>query len=219
MVEPQRRRGRPARGGERDRRQEILRAATAEFAELGYDGATVRSIAARAGVDAALVHHYFGSKADLFTAAVDMPMRPDVDVPRLIAGPRDEVGERVVRYVLGIWDDPSHRRRGTALLRTAIGGRGVSPVLTGFIARELVGGVARAVGGEGAPLRASLAATHLVGIMIGRYVVRLPELADADADDIVAWVAPTIQRYLVGDPPAGASDLAVLPAGPAEFTT
>ena len=197
-----RRRGRPRTGEAGDRRAAILRAAAAEFAETGYEGATMRAIAARAGVDSALLHHYFGTKADLFAEAVSFPMRPDREVPRLLEGPREHAGERVVRYVLTAWEDPHVRRRGIAVLRTAIGGRAGSAVLTGFLARELLARVATAIGGDQAPLRASLVASQIVGVLVARYAVRIEPLASADVDELVAWLAPTVQRYLTGDAPA-----------------
>ena len=107
---PKRRRGRP-RAGESDARDRILAAAIEEFGGAGYDGATIRGIAARAGVDSALIHHHFGTKADLFGAVIDAPMRPDLALPEILAGPRDEVGERIVRYVLETWEVPEARRR------------------------------------------------------------------------------------------------------------
>jgi len=112
---PKRRRGRP-RGGATDARERIVAAAVAEFGERGYDGATMRGIAARAEVDAALLHHYFGTKADLFAAAVDVPIRPDRFVPQILAGPREAVGEGIVRFLLG----PSGCGK-TTLLRSIVG--------------------------------------------------------------------------------------------------
>ena len=97
-VPTPKRRGRPR--GRSDSRDRIIAAATDEFGELGYDAATMRGIAARAGVDSALVHHYFGTKADLFTETVGVPIRPDVDIPALLAGDRADFGPHVVRYVL-----------------------------------------------------------------------------------------------------------------------
>lgn len=201
MAEAARRRGRPRAGAAADRRTAILRAASAEFAEAGYDGATMRAIAARADVDPALLHHYFGTKADLFAAAVDVPLRPDIEIPRLLAGPREGLGERVVRYVVETWDDPHFRRRGVALLRTAVGNRAGSGLLVGFLSRELLTRVAEAIGGEDARLRASLAASQIVGLVVARYAVRIEPLASASVDEVVALAGPTIQRYLVGDPP------------------
>ncbi|NJI59754.1 TetR/AcrR family transcriptional regulator [Microbacterium oxydans] len=189
-----RRRGRP-RGGS-DSRARIIASAVDDFAEKGYDGATIRSIAARAGVDSALVHHYFGTKADLFAEAVGIPLRPDVDVPKILAGPRDEVGERLIRYVLEAFEQPEVRRRGVMLLRTAIGSRLTTPLLAGFLSRELLSRVARSLDADDADLRASLVASQIAGMLIARYVLRLPALAAASVDELVARIGPTLQRYL-----------------------
>lgn len=189
-----RRRGRP-RGGS-DSRERILAAAVDDFGEKGYDGATIRSIAVRAEVDSALVHHYFGTKADLFAEAVGIPLRPDVDVPRILAGPREEIGERLIRYVLEAFEQPEVRRRGVMLIRTALGSRLTTPLLAGFLSRELLSKVARAIDEDDADLRASLVASQIAGMLIARYVLRLPPLAAASVEDLVARVGPTVQRYL-----------------------
>ena len=191
---PRRRRGRP-RGGS-DSRARILAAAVDDFGEKGYDGSTIRSIAARAGVDSALVHHYFGTKADLFAEAVGIPLRPDIDVPGILAGPRDEIGERLIRYVLEAFEQPEVRRRGVMLLRTAIGSRLTTPLLAGFLSRELLSRVARSLDVDDAELRASLVASQIAGMLIARYVLRLPALAAASVQDLVDRVGPTVQRYL-----------------------
>jgi AcrR family transcriptional regulator len=192
---PKRRRGRP-RAGESDARERIMAAAIEEFGEAGYDGATIRAISARAGVDSALVHHYFGTKADLFGEVVEAPMRPDLALPEILAGPRDEVGERIARYILDAWEQPEVRRRGVVLLRTAIGNKLTTPLLAGFLSRELLSRIARTLDVPDAELRATLVASQVAGILIARYVLRLPALAEASVDDVVARVGPTIQRYL-----------------------
>ncbi len=198
MVEfaiPQpRRRGRP-RGGS-DARERILAAATDEFGERGYDAATVRAIASRAGVDSALVHHYFGTKADLFAATVDIPIRPDRVIPAILAGPREQVGEDIVRFILEQMEHPDTRKRAVALLRGALGNRLATPLLAGFLQRELIGRIASALDVPDAGLRASLAGSQIAGVLIARYIVQLPALADASVDELVARVGPTIQRYL-----------------------
>ena len=191
---PPRRRGRPR--GVSDSRARIIASAVDDFGEKGYDGATIRSIAARAGVDSALVHHYFGSKADLFAEAVGIPLRPDIDVPGILAGPRDEVGERLIRYVLEAFEQPEVRRRGVMLLRTAIGSRVTTPLLAGFLSRELLSRISRSLDVDDADLRASLVASQIAGMLIARYVLKLPALAAAPVEDLVARVGPTVQRYL-----------------------
>jgi AcrR family transcriptional regulator len=190
------RRGRGRPPGESDARARIAAAAVHEFGEHGYDGATVRGIAARAEVDSALVHHYFGTKADLFAEVTDFPLRPDLEVPRILRGPRDAAGERIVRFVLESFERPGVRRRGVIMLRTAISGKLTAPLLTGFLSRELLPRIAAELDAPDAALRASLVASQIAGLLITRYVVRLPGVADASIDELVARLGPTLQRYL-----------------------
>ncbi|MFK4852088.1 TetR family transcriptional regulator [Microbacterium sp. ZW T6_19] len=189
-----RRRGRP-RGGS-DSRERIIAAAVDEFGEQGYEASTIRAIATRAGVDSALVHHYFGTKADLFAEAVGIPMRPDIDVPGILDGPRDEVGERLVRYVLESFEQPEVRRRGVMLMRTAIGSRLTTPLLAGFLSRELIGRIAKRLAVDDAELRATLVASQIAGMLLTRYVLKLGPIAAVPVDELVARVGPTVQRYL-----------------------
>lgn len=188
-------RGRP-RTGQSDARERILAAARDEFGESGYDGATIRGIAARAGVDPALVHHYFGTKADLFAATVDIPLRPDKAIPAILSGPREAVGESIVRFVLEQMDDPETGKRAAALLRAAIGNKLTTPLLSAFLQRELVGRVARELAAADAVQRASLASSQIAGLLIARYVVQLPALVEATTEELATRVGPTIQRYL-----------------------
>lgn len=189
-----RRRGRPR--GSSNTRAGILAAAADEFAEHGYDAATMRGIAARAGVDAALLHHYFGTKADLFTETIGAPVRPDRALPELLAGDRAELGARIVRYLLEAFEQPDVRKRGIVLLRTAIGNKAATPLLAGFLSRELLGRITDALDSPDAELRASLAASQISGMLITRYVLKLPGIATASVDELVQRVGPTIQHYL-----------------------
>jgi AcrR family transcriptional regulator len=192
--EQRRRRGRP-RGGS-DARARILAAAAEEFAERGYDAATMRGIATRAAVDPALLHHYFGTKADLFTETVGAPLRPDLEIPRLLAGDRERLGEEIVRFVLGRFEQPEVRKRGVMLLRTAIGNKLATPMLAGFLSRELLARIAAEIGGDDAELRASLAASQIAGLLIARYVLKLPGVATATPEELVGRIGPVIQSYL-----------------------
>ncbi|MGO2112910.1 MAG: TetR/AcrR family transcriptional regulator [Pseudoclavibacter sp.] len=191
-----RRRGRP-RGGESDARARILNAAVHEFAEHGYDSATTRGIAARAGVDAASLHHHFGTKADLFAAVIDTPIRPDQIVGRVTDGPVDGMGERLVRVVLGAVESADEGPRAVMLLRTAIGSRLTSPLLAGYLQREVIGPLAAHLGLDDALLRASLAASQIGGLIVARHVLKLPALADASVDEIAPRAGAAIQSYLV----------------------
>ena len=193
---PKRRRGRP-RGGATDARERIIDAAAHEFGEVGYDGATMRGIAARAGVDAALVHHYFGTKADLFAETVDFPLRPDRVIPQILAGPREAVGESILRFVLEQLEDPATRKRAVALLRASLGNRLATPLLAAFLQRELIDRIATSLDVPDAKLRASLVASQIAGLIAARYLAQLPALVEAPIDELVARIGPTVQRYLL----------------------
>ncbi len=198
MTEP-RRRGRPAgaRAGESGTRENILSAARAVFAEQGYDRASVRAIGRRAGVDAALVHHYFGGKEQVFEAAVEVSLAPALGgVPDLLArGPQD-VGERLARYFLAVWENPATRAPLLAVLRSALTNEAAAAVLRGFVLRRVLLRVADELDLPQARLRAEIAASQMVGIALLRYVIKAEPLASAEREEIVAFVAPTLQRYL-----------------------
>ena len=196
-VDPQgrRRRGRP-RKGESDARERILTAATEEFGEHGYDATTTRGIAARAGVDPALLHHHFGTKADLFAASIDAPLRPDLALREILPGPREELGRRIVTFMLGVWESPTVQPRALVLLRTGLGNKHAAPLLAGFLRRELLDKVAASLDLPDAGLRADLVASQIAGLLVARYILRFPDVANASVDELVARVSPTIQRYL-----------------------
>jgi len=199
---PKRRGRRPS--GE-DTRGAILDAARDEFAARGYDGTTLRGIARAADVDARLVHHYFaGGKEEILVAALDFPVRPQ-DVVAAILGPgTDGVGERLTRFFLGVWDSPEGRTRILAILGAAAVNEAGARLIREFITRELLGRIATELAVDNPELRATLAASHLVGIAMVRIVIGVEPLASADVDEIVAIVAPTIQRYLTGEDPTSA---------------
>src|SRR5690606_11972609 len=154
--------------------------------EVGCAGATMRGTAARAGVDAALLHHAFGTMAALLVATIDLPIRPDRALPQILAGPREAVGEGIVRFVLEQMEDPRTRKRAVALLRTTIGNRLATPIMAGFLQRELIERIATEIGVPDARLRASLVASQMAGLLLARYVVQLPALADASVGELVA---------------------------------
>jgi len=162
----------------------------------GYDGARMRGIAGRAGVDAALVHHYFGTKERLFAAAMQLPINPSVMVPEILAGPRDEVGERVVRLVLRIWGDEAGRGALRTMLGSAMTNEAAATMLRQFVGRALLARVAAELEVPDAALRVGLVGSHVVGLAILRYVLKVEPLASASEEEIVRLMAPTIQRYL-----------------------
>lgn len=187
--------GRPAGGG--DRRAAILVAAREQFAEKGYDGASVRGIARRADVDPALVHHYFGSKEQVFVAAMELPFEPAELLPQVLDGDPDGLGERLVRLFLRIWADPDFRTPMLGMLRSALTGEQGAAMLREFVGSALLARIAEAAGPVDR-LRLEAAAAQMVGVVLLRHVVRMEPLASATEDEIVAVVAPTLQRYLVG---------------------
>jgi AcrR family transcriptional regulator len=182
-------RPRGRRPGDSRSRESILAAARERFASHGYDRTRVRDVADDAGVDPALVHYYFNTKDGLFVAAMQLPFRPADVLGPLIAEGVDGLGERMVRRLLGVWDQPESR----AALLTVIAGRGAD-ALREFITREIVGRLADSVG----ELRATLVASQVMGLIAARYVARLEPLASLPADEVVPLVAPTLQRYLDG---------------------
>ncbi len=187
--------GRPADGG--DRRQAILDAARQQFAEKGFAAASVRAIARQADVDPALVHHYFGSKEQVFVAAMELPFDPAERLPQVLAGDPDQLGERLVRLFLGVWGDPAFRTPMLGLVRSAFTSEQGATMLREFVGSALLGRIV-AAGDSPDPLRVQAAAAQLVGLVLLRHVVRLEPLASADDETLVALVAPTVQHYLRG---------------------
>ncbi|WP_149184399.1 TetR family transcriptional regulator [Streptomyces sp. TRM49041] len=196
---PRRGRGRPPASERADgpgARERILEAARAEFAERGYDKTSMRGIAKAAGVDAALVHHYFGTKDEVFAAAVEVSFEPALIMSAVLEPGPEGVGERLARYFIGVWENPATRAPLLAVLRSALTHEAAAKVLRGFLLRRVLERVAKDLDVPDPKFRAELAASHMVGIAILRYVVQVEPLASADPDDIVAMVAPTLQRYL-----------------------
>ena len=192
------RRGR-RRAGEADARTAIVRAAADEFAAAGYDGASLRAVARRAGVDPALVHHYFADKPELFAAALELPIRPDRIVAELLAGPPEVLGTAIVRAIVTRFTDPATRTAVLALLRTAMGHEFAGRMLRQFLLRELLQRITGRLGLEDGELRAAFAASQIVGLMVARYGIRIGPLAEASDDEVVATVGPVLQWYLTGD--------------------
>ncbi|MFY4721220.1 TetR family transcriptional regulator [Streptomyces sp. LaBMicrA B280] len=194
---PARRRGRPSRAESAGTRDRILAAAREEFSARGYDKTSVRQIAKAAGVDSALVHHYFGTKEQVFAAAVEVAFAPALAAPDTLAeGPPDGVGERLARFVLGVWENPTTRAPLLAILRSAVTDDTAAAVFRRLVAAQLVRRVAARLDLPDAELRAELAAAQLVGTAMLRYVLKLEPLASADVEEIIARVAPVVQKHL-----------------------
>jgi AcrR family transcriptional regulator len=188
------RRGRRPAG--EDTRTAIIDAARTEFSARGYDASSLRAIARLAEVDPALVHHYFDGKAGLFVESMSLPVNPTLLVETILAGPRQDVGEALVRTFFEIWDSSLDRERLVALLRSAVSNDDAARMLREFIAREVFGKVAVAMGVPQPHLRAGMAAAQMIGLAMMRYVIGFEPLVRASPDELVALVAPTLQRYL-----------------------
>lgn len=192
---------RQPRGGRRpgspDTRGEVLDAARHRFATEGYAGASVRAIAADAGVDPALVHHYFGTKRDLFREAAAFPVDADEVVARISARGREGAAEALAHAFFGVWEREDTRPRLLSVLRSAMTHDDAAALLRTFVGEELLGPVASALGVHD-PLRVSLAASQMVGVAMLRYVVQVEPLANAEVDAIIDHVTPALHLHLFG---------------------
>lgn len=193
-----RRRGRRPGGG--DTRAALLDAARAVFAERGYDGATVRAIAERAGVDPAMVNHWFGGKEPLFVAALNLPADPAAVIGEALPGDPEHLAERLIARLLRVWDETGGAQLAT-LLQSIASHEVAASLLREFIGRVLVGKVLEPVAPDRPELRASLAGSQMFGLAFVRYVLKVEPLASADHATIIAAVAPNLQRYLTGPLP------------------
>lgn len=186
------------RPGSEDTRGAILAAARSSFASQGFHATTIRAVAGSAGVDPALVHHYFGNKEELFAAAIDLPLRPKDVAEEILSEGIDHVGERLARLFLSVWDNPASREPLQAMLRGAFTNEQGADTLREFFESVLLERVVPAVELPDARLRVSLAASQLVGLAVLRYVVGFEALRHASVDDLVELIAPRIQSYLTG---------------------
>ncbi|WP_301148435.1 TetR family transcriptional regulator [Mycobacterium simiae] len=198
-----RRPGRPA--GSSDTRERILSSARELFARNGIDRTSIRAVAAAAGVDAALVHHYFGTKQQLFAAAIHLPIDPMTVLMPLRETPVTELGHRLPRLLLPIWD--SELGSGLiATLRSLLSGAEVSLVRT-FLQDVIVAEVGPRVDnppGTGR-IRVQFVASQLMGVVMTRYIMEIEPFASLPAEQVAATIAPTLQRYLTGELPDGSA--------------
>ncbi|HWJ81967.1 MAG TPA: TetR family transcriptional regulator [Nocardioides sp.] len=192
------RRGR--RPGSPDTRAAILAAARERFAAAGFGGTTIRAVAADAGVDAALVHHYFGTKDDLFLAALALPVDPRQLLAAAVTGPAEEAAGQLLRTFLAAWDDPALQPGLLAAVRRVLEPGGDKLIREGFLPVVVVP-IGERLGVERPDLRMPLVASQVIGLILARYVVRIEPIASMTAEELVAVYAPTIQRYLTGPLP------------------
>jgi AcrR family transcriptional regulator len=184
------------RPGTSDTRDTILAVARDRFARRGYDATSLRSIATEAGVDPALVIHYFGSKEGLFIAATGLPG----GLPELFAGlaplPPQDFARALVHGYLQLVDSDSSRNAIIALVRSAVSNDRAAAMLREFLTAELLPVVVGFTRGTDARLKATLIAAHLIGIAVLRHVLRVEPLASAPPGEIAALAVPAIEQYL-----------------------
>lgn len=196
MSSTERRSGR--RPGSTGTREAVLASAREAFTDSGYRSATIRSIAAAAGVDPALVMHFFGNKETLFAEAMRPPFEPAAILGGALKANPDRAGETVATFFLEAWDSDSQRRSLLGLVRSAV----TEEAAAAMFRDSVLCGVEAALtefGSDQPGLRASLVASQLIGLAIGRYIVRLQPLVEVPRAELVAAVAPALQRYITGD--------------------
>ncbi|UKA62849.1 TetR/AcrR family transcriptional regulator [Arthrobacter sp. FW306-04-A] len=187
------------RPGQVSSRDAVLRAAREQFSRRGYDAATVRAIAAEAGVDPSMINHHFGTKEQLFMAALELPVDPKEHLTAVLDGPRGGVGKRLVSRLLTVWDSPAGAA-GVAVLRTAMQHEWSAALVREFILNRAINPLLAGLGvpGEEASWRGSLVASQLSGLILTRYLIKLEPIASAPHAVVVRALGPTIQRYLTG---------------------
>jgi AcrR family transcriptional regulator len=204
VTEPRR----PARSGRRSgdsgTSEAILDAARGQFATHGYQGATIRGIAGAAGVDPALVHHFYGTKEALFAAAMRLPVLPSEAIASVLndgAG----LGERLVATALAVWESDGVKDTFLGLLRSAMTSEQAALMLREFVADTILTAIVKVAGLDQlgrqaeAEYRASMVATQMIGLALTRLVLKLPAVSGASVTELAATVGPSVERYLTGE--------------------
>jgi AcrR family transcriptional regulator len=188
------------RPGNNDTRKVLLDTARDRFAEGGYDNTSVRDIAAAAGVDPAMIRHYFGSKAELFRATMGWPFDPADIIAKIFTGDRRAVGERLTRVFFELWEHPQSRSPLMAILRGAATHDESAVLVRQFITGQVYPQIAAVLGGPDAELRVDLAMGQLLGIAYLRHILEIEPIASQPVDEIIARVAPVITAHLNPQP-------------------
>jgi AcrR family transcriptional regulator len=195
---PAGKRGPGRRPGESGTRQAILDAARAQFAAHGWDGATIRAIAREAGVDPALVLHFFGTKAFLFAAAMQWPFDADAAVAEVAVGPRSQLGARLAAFFLSVWEDPQRREPIMVMLRAATTNAQAAELLRETLMTVFLVPLGARLEVPDAQLRMSLCSAQLIGLGTARYILAFEPLASLEPERVVELVGPGLQRYMTG---------------------
>lgn len=195
-----RRRPTGRRAGDSGTRDAILGAARELFAAKGYQGASLRAIAAAAGVDPALIRHFYGDKDGLFAATLEFAIDVGPRLHEVLEGDRDGLGRRFADMYLHLWAHPQNGPVLQAMFRSAVTSDEGASMLREFVGTRILRSLLPALG-EDAARRATLAASHLLGVAIARHIVHIEPLAGMAHDELVALVAPAVQGYLAGPLP------------------
>ncbi|WP_433162845.1 TetR family transcriptional regulator [Kribbella sp. CA-247076] len=190
--------GKGRRPGGPDTRGEILRAARDSFADKGFTATSIRAIAREAGVDAALVHHYFGSKDELFIESMALPVDPRQVAAQIMDGPADELGRRIATVFLGVWESPDGQQRMKAIIRSVVSSDAVARIMREGMGQMIIQPVSRFLDTPDAHLRVGLAATQLIGVAMARYLIELEPIASAELGTLIDRLAPVLQHHLTG---------------------
>jgi AcrR family transcriptional regulator len=193
-VTTKRTRGRPPAGDPADRRTAILDTARSQFAAQGFSGTSMRAIAREAGVDVSLIGHYFGDKAGLLVATMQLPVNPIEKIGSVIEGGPDGMAERLLQMFLMAWDP--HRDVFSSLIRTTLGSGDAQAPMLQLARNVLITSLLGVLEGDDRELRAPLIAGQLIGMATLRYVVRMSPLADAPVDEVVRLYAPAMQLLI-----------------------
>jgi AcrR family transcriptional regulator len=200
-VPPARRPPRGRRPGTSGTREAIAAAARHCFGDVGYDHAGIRDVAERAGVDPALVMHYFGSKQKLFVSVMALPFEPEDVLPALVSGGDGDVGERFARFIVDVLERPEQRMVMVGMVRAAAAEPDIADLVRELVSARIVGGIAAGLEAPDAAARASLVAAQIIGLIMARYVIRIDPIAALAPDTLVAALAPVMERYLTGPLP------------------
>ena len=174
-------------------------AAQKQFAEHGYDRTSIRSIAKLAGVDPALVTHFFGTKWELFLAVVELPLDPPTLIETVVTGDQALAGQRLAAAMVDILDDECRRRPMLSMIRAATSEPAAAVLVREFLTRNVLQPIAERLDASDAEYRAGLVMSQIVGFTMARYIVAMEPLANQPNDKVVADLAVTFQRYLRGE--------------------
>jgi AcrR family transcriptional regulator len=189
-------RGRPP--GTSRARADILEVARRRFLADGYDGASLRSIAADAGVDVALIGYHFGSKKGLLGAALALPANPAELLARELDGPLNSLPERLVATVVRAWERPDSGASLRAFVQAAVRDPDVGRLFREMLEREMITPIADRIGGADAARRAGMAASQIAGMVMARYLLGFEPIASMPADELARRMAPALRAALIG---------------------